>query len=140
VYVDFKFASVLNVFFQTLPEGSWYCPYCICTFCMAVARGSGNLLSCKQCGRRCKYASVLLLLLFILNSLYSVIQFYLSAYLCICLHESLQIIRIVHGKITWTCWDQFHFHSAGRIAKRLWLCFRLWMNILYYFQCQICLP
>ncbi|ONK57499.1 uncharacterized protein A4U43_C09F1130 [Asparagus officinalis] len=43
---------------KTLPEGSWYCPYCICTFCKALVHGldmpleTQNLLSCRQCSRK----------------------------------------------------------------------------------------
>ncbi|XP_039132974.1 increased DNA methylation 1-like [Dioscorea cayenensis subsp. rotundata] len=44
---------------KALPEGSWYCPYCRCPFCMVAEDGSYvasevlTLHSCKQCG--CKY-------------------------------------------------------------------------------------
>ncbi|KAJ0973358.1 hypothetical protein J5N97_021317 [Dioscorea zingiberensis] len=43
---------------KALPEGSWYCPYCRCSFCMVAEDGSYisnevlTLLTCMQCGRK----------------------------------------------------------------------------------------
>ncbi|XP_073114620.1 uncharacterized protein [Elaeis guineensis] len=46
------------VMLKTLPEGTWYCPYCRCAFCMVAEHGSKGvpdtsaLLVCKQCRRK----------------------------------------------------------------------------------------
>ncbi|XP_026663146.2 uncharacterized protein LOC103714273 isoform X2 [Phoenix dactylifera] len=46
------------VMLKAFPEGTWYCPYCRCTFCMVAEHGSKRapetsaLLSCKQCRRK----------------------------------------------------------------------------------------
>ncbi|KAG1331057.1 increased DNA methylation 1-like [Cocos nucifera] len=46
------------VMLKTLPEGTWYCPYCRCAFCMVSEHGSKRvpdtsaLLVCKQCRRK----------------------------------------------------------------------------------------
>ncbi|XP_043698169.1 uncharacterized protein LOC122648917 isoform X2 [Telopea speciosissima] len=47
------------VMLKSLPEGSWYCPFCRCAFCMLADRGQDkpdckfSMFSCNQCG--CKY-------------------------------------------------------------------------------------
>ncbi|KAM0940415.1 putative histone acetyltransferase chromatin regulator PHD family [Dioscorea sansibarensis] len=49
---------------KALPEGSWYCPYCRCPFCMVAEDGSYvasevlTLHSCKHCGRKCEFLAV----------------------------------------------------------------------------------
>ncbi|KAJ4978138.1 hypothetical protein NE237_008918 [Protea cynaroides] len=47
------------VMLKSLPEGSWYCPYCRCAFCMLADSGHDilsqnfSMCCCNQCG--CKY-------------------------------------------------------------------------------------
>ncbi|XP_042501440.1 uncharacterized protein LOC122079229 isoform X2 [Macadamia integrifolia] len=47
------------VMLKLVPEGSWYCPFCRCAFCMLADSGQNkpdcdfSMFSCNQCG--CKY-------------------------------------------------------------------------------------
>ncbi|KAG8374664.1 hypothetical protein BUALT_Bualt10G0019500 [Buddleja alternifolia] len=37
---------------EDVPEGSWYCPYCVCKFCAKPAHEDDNLITCPQCEKR----------------------------------------------------------------------------------------
>ncbi|PIN13534.1 Histone acetyltransferase [Handroanthus impetiginosus] len=37
---------------EDVPEGSWYCPYCVCKFCAEPAHENDWLLDCPQCRKR----------------------------------------------------------------------------------------
>ncbi|MQL81197.1 hypothetical protein Taro_013655 [Colocasia esculenta] len=45
------------IMLNDFPEGRWHCPYCVCTFCLAIEDGSDKLsqmtlFTCQQCYRK----------------------------------------------------------------------------------------
>lgn len=47
--------------FQEVPEGSWYCPYCVCKFCGDPAQENDYLITCPQCEKKCNVNFFLIL-------------------------------------------------------------------------------
>ncbi|CAA2938935.1 increased DNA methylation 1-like [Olea europaea subsp. europaea] len=37
---------------EEVPEGSWYCPYCVCKFCGDPAQENDYLITCPQCEKK----------------------------------------------------------------------------------------